>query len=71
MPDGSKDQKRRITFIESDDSPDALRKAYPKQNLVEVELFVRKPDNVDADEFAVAARLCGCRRICVAIVELE
>lgn len=67
MPKGGK--KRRITFIETDDSFDAVQKAHPGKELVEVELFVRKPDKVDAEDFAVAARLCSCRRVCLAFVD--
>jgi hypothetical protein len=60
---------RKITFIESDDTPAAIRKSMPDQTLFDVGLFVRKPDKVDSDEFSVAARLCSCRRVCLAFID--
>jgi hypothetical protein len=62
-------QKRRITLVQSDDPPEAVRKAMPDKNLVEVELYVRKPDKVDTEDFAVAARLCSCRQVCLAFID--
>ncbi|RVL70416.1 hypothetical protein CN135_32155 [Sinorhizobium meliloti] len=62
-------RKRKITFIESDETPENIRKSLPKKNLFEVDLFIRKPDKVDTDEFSVAARLCRCRRVCLAFID--
>lgn len=64
-------EKRRITLIESDKSAEEVRRQVADKNLVEVELVVRKPDNADAQELAIAARLCGCRRVCVAFIDPE
>jgi hypothetical protein len=71
MASGTAGRKRRITFIESDEKPEAVRKAYAGKELVEVELFVRKPDNTEIGEFAVAARLCSCRRVCLAFLDAD
>lgn len=65
-----KEAKRgKLTFIESDDSPSSVRKAFPDKELMEFDIFVRKPDNVDSGDFAVAARLCSCRRVCLAFID--
>ena len=61
--------QRRITLIQSDEGPDEVRKKVQYGNLVDVELVVRSPDNEDVSDTAFAARLCSCRRVCVAIVE--
>ena len=63
--------RRRITLVESDEKPDAIRarmKAPRGKRHVEVELFVRSPDRAAERSLAVTARLCACRRICIALV---
>ena len=71
MAESKSGKPRKITLIESDDEPDVVRRKMPDANLVEVEMFVRKPDSLEETDFAVAARLCSCRRVCLAFVELE
>ena len=62
---------RRITLIESDENPAAMRarmKLPRGKRLVDVELFVRSPDSAAQRRLDVAARLCSCRRVCVMFV---
>ena len=62
---------RRITLIESDEKPAALRarmKIPRGKRLVDVQLFVRSPDKAAEKNLGVAAHLCGCRRVCVMLV---
>lgn len=62
---------RRITLIESDEHPAAMRarmKLPRGKRLVDVELFVRTPDSAAQRRLDVAARLCSCRRVCVMFV---
>jgi len=63
------ERKQRITLVESDEPLDVVRRSMPGENLVEVDMFVRRPDKPDLEELAVTARLCSCRRVCVAIIE--
>jgi hypothetical protein len=65
----AENRRQKITFIETDLSPDEVRRSLPRKQLVEVDLFVRKPDREQTEDFASAARLCGCRRICLAFIE--
>lgn len=61
--------RRKIVFIESDDPPETVRISLSDKKVFDVDLFVRKPDDVDSRDFSVAARLCGCRRICLAFID--
>jgi hypothetical protein len=56
---------RKVTLIQSDESPAKIQARYPRRKLTKVQLIVRAPDKVKARP---TARLCGCRRICVALV---
>jgi len=63
--------RRRITLIESDETSDAIRarmKAPRGRRAVEVDLVVRSPDRAAERSLAVTARLCACRRVCIALV---
>jgi hypothetical protein len=62
---------RRITLIQSDENPAAMRarmKLPRGRRLVDVELFVRSPDSAAQRRLDVGARLCSCRRVCVMFV---
>lgn len=64
-------RRRRITLIQSEDAPAAMRaklKAPRGKKPVEVELFVRAPDAAKETAMPVTARLCRCRRVCIAFV---
>lgn len=69
----SKDGKRKVTLIASDESPDEIRRFVHGHEFVdeiaEVELVIRQADGREIEEEAVAARLCGCRRVCLAFIE--
>jgi hypothetical protein len=61
---------RKVTLIESEKPPTATARAAMKgKKPVKVNLFVRAPDDVKSKSFVVAARLCGCRRVCQMLVE--
>jgi|SoiMethySBSTD1v2_1073268.scaffolds.fasta_scaffold567301_2 hypothetical protein len=57
--------RKRLTLIQSDESAAAIRARYPRRKLTTVQLIVRAPDKA---KVRPTARLCGCRRICVALV---
>jgi hypothetical protein len=64
-------RRRKITLIESSESRAALGarlKAPRGKTPVEVDLFVRAPDKTTERALAVTARLCACRRVCIAFV---
>ena len=61
--------KKRITFIESDESPDKIRDEFKNENLVESELWVRTPDSEKLDKLNLKAVLCGCSTVCIAVIE--
>jgi hypothetical protein len=60
---------KRLIFIESTESEQAIRAKNPGKDLVNVDLWVRTPDSERLDEMQVAARLCSCRRVCIAVIE--
>jgi hypothetical protein len=71
MAKKSTPSRRKITLIESDETPAAVRAkvgAVRGKKPVTVELFVRSPDKAATKGLAVAARLCRCRRVCIAFV---
>lgn len=64
-------RRRKITLIESEESATATRaklKAPRGKTPVQVDLFVRAPDKMTERSLAVTARLCACRRVCIAFV---
>ena len=61
---------RKVTLIQSEKAPTATQRAAIKgKKPVKMNLFVRAPDDVKSKSFVVAARLCGCRRVCQMLVE--
>ena len=63
--------RRKITLVESNETRAALgaRLKVPRgKRAVEVDLVVRAPDKVAEKALAATARLCACRRICIALV---
>lgn len=59
----------RITLIESNASAPVLEKQLAGQKLQRVELWLRRPDESKARPIPRPPRLCGCRRVCLAVVE--
>jgi hypothetical protein len=59
----------RLILVESTEAEDAIRAKIGDKKVVTVDLWVRTPDSEKLEEMTVAARLCGCRRICLAVVE--
>ncbi|HLN38327.1 MAG TPA: hypothetical protein VK337_11130 [Xanthobacteraceae bacterium] len=60
---------RKITLIQTDQTARAVAATIGRRKPVKVSFFVRAPDNVKSKSFAVAARLCGCRNVCLAFVD--
>ncbi len=69
MAETTPGKPRKIVLIHSEDSADQVRAQHPDKQLFDVELFVRPPDKSEDKEFAVAARLCNCRQVCLAFVD--
>ncbi len=61
-------KRRRITLIESERRPPAIRKMMPGVEVEPVEIWIRRPEG-RAARFPTRARLCGCHGICLAVVE--
>jgi hypothetical protein len=59
--------RKRIILIETDQSWAQTQSSLPGAE--EVDIVVRAPDQAEGRELAHAARLCRCRRVCVALVE--
>ena len=62
----------KITLIQSEESEEGVRSklGYGGKGRVQtVDLWVRTPDSERLEEVKLAASLCNCRRVCVAIVE--
>jgi hypothetical protein len=64
-----KSKNPRLVLVESTESEAAIRAKIPDKKVVSVDLWVRTPDSEKLEAMTVAARLCGCRRICLAVVE--
>jgi hypothetical protein len=67
--DMAEEQNPRIIFIESDEDEETIRRQMPNEQLRKVDVWVRTPDSETLDELQVAARLCSCRRVCLAVIE--
>jgi hypothetical protein len=63
-------KRTRVTLIESNATPAALRKQLAGQKTTTLALWVRKPDAATASRPVIRpARLCRCRAVCLAVVE--
>jgi hypothetical protein len=67
----AKTKKRKLIFVESTESPQAIKKKIADKRLATFDLWVRSPDSEKLDRLTMAARQCSCRRVCQAIVEDE
>jgi hypothetical protein len=59
----------RLVLIESTESEEAIRAKLPDKKLVTVDLWVRTPDSERLEAMTVAARLCSCKQVCLAVIE--
>jgi hypothetical protein len=73
IPPISEEQDARVdlTFIESTESQEAIRAKIPHKQLLPINLWVRTPDSELLERVRVAARLCSCRQVCLAVIEDE
>jgi hypothetical protein len=63
-------KRTRLTLIESNATPAALKKQLAGQKTTTLALWVRKPDATTSRRPAIRpARLCRCRSVCLAVVE--
>ena len=65
----AKKRKSRIVLIESTESEKAIANKMGGKTTRTYDLWVRTPDSEKLDKLAVAARLCRCRSVCIAVVE--
>lgn len=62
----------KVVLIDSDEPEDAVReKLGPGVQVKSVDLWMRTPDSEVLEDVTLAARLCGCRRVCLAVIEDE
>ena len=64
-----KSKNPRFVLVESTEDEAAIRTKIGDKKVITVDLWVRTPDSEKLEEMTVAARLCGCRRVCLAVVE--
>jgi hypothetical protein len=65
-----KEKKKRLVFIESDESADTIRERIKDRKLEDVDIWVRTPDSEKLDEMQLMARLCGSKKTCIAVAEM-
>lgn len=65
----SENDRLRISLFSGDESADEIRSKMSGKDLHEVEIVLRGPDGIDEEELAATARLCSCRRVCIALIE--
>lgn len=61
-------RQRKITLIQTDKSHREVTAMMGRKKPVKINLFVRTPESAKATALTPTARLCSCRRICVALV---
>ena len=61
--------KPKMVLIESTESEAAIRDKLRDKKLMTVDLWVRTPDSERLEAMNVAARLCSCRQVCLAVIE--
>ena len=66
-----KSKNPRLVLVESTESPETIGKKMRGKKLVTVDLWVRTPDSEKLEAMNVAARLCSCKQVCLAVIEDE
>lgn len=62
-------RKQKITLIQSEKTGPAVQKQLAPQKGKPVELWIRQPDADKLDRLSLKARLCRCKKVCVAVFE--
>jgi hypothetical protein len=62
-------KRKKVIFFESTESEHTIRAKTADKKMETVELWVRTPDSERLEKMQVAARLCSCRDVCLAVIE--
>jgi hypothetical protein len=68
---GDKTKKRKLVFVESNESLPSIEEKLSDKKSEVFDLWVRAPDSEKLDKMQLAARLCSCKEVCLAVIEDE
>jgi hypothetical protein len=68
------EKRKKLVFVKTEEEkgyPEEIREKMKGKKLVDFDLWVRTPDSEKLDELQLAARLCSCDTVCLAVIEDE
>ena len=65
----AKKRNPRIVLVESTEPEKVISAKLSGKKMQTYDLWVRTPDSEKLDKLSMAARLCSCRSVCLAVIE--